>query len=248
MLRRLKRKEFFRCPHRRRGHLLQKVFHLTVPSAFLRYFEDKDHDAASQCEARPDLLGFAGTPSLAIPSLSSSLYFFRGEKPTRSASNIITADFLQTSHSGIIYLHAHVWATGMTFVISMVKYMHIFYLLVKEISSIFQIIFKVILQVSFVVLIVVNIHVEIRKLRLSNLLWLLLLSPTQLGMSVFLTTALYLYARLLYHICEQASVNTEQSSVVVENKGAALTCQSPAGCAFTSLPYQPEHQCPECSL
>lgn len=56
--------------------------------------------------------------------------------------------------------------------------------------------FKVILQVSFVVLIVVNIYVETRKLRerLSNLLWLLLLSPTQLGMSVFLTTTLYLYA------------------------------------------------------
>lgn len=67
----------------------------------------------SETPARP-CLALPGPPPWSF-QVSFPL-FYRDKKPTRSASSITTADFLLTSHSGIIHLPSHMWEMDMDFV------------------------------------------------------------------------------------------------------------------------------------
>lgn len=125
LLRSLRREGFIRRPHPRRKSLLREVPYLTVPSAFLRYFGDRDDDAALTVQSLPAPAWLHPGPPLLHPSTSLFLHLFRNEKPTRSASSHHYCTFL-INLTQWNYLSAHVWAMSMTHSVnpSMVKIFH----------------------------------------------------------------------------------------------------------------------------
>ena len=88
--------------------------HLTGPSAFLGYFEDKDTEAAHSAKPAQPRLASPGPPPWlfhAAPPLSIS----RDENPTRPSRIHHSCRFL-VHFTQWNYLSAHMWATSMDFV------------------------------------------------------------------------------------------------------------------------------------